>query len=766
MLRRGRPQPGSLLLQHSNPNAPDRLALDFKHMLNINGGHRVVRHVRPIRDRRKFFFKFANNEILERVLAIDNLNTIITDLGFNPINRSSIHENSIHENLRTVVVKRLDSEFFYQFFNDYSIEQCKQNLLADLKDKVGVKVTGIHVIEPRANESSGETLLPRTMMVKFDTITNAVDWTKVDTDLSLGTILASTKQMHHNVSHDICTTCRIRNCNKNGNRCSGIALCASCLSPDHKFASCNRTIQCKNCLSTGLHTTGSNKCLKNREYIKQKLQDIESRRQSSAVANGNRQAIGRQLIQIRRDVRRLDSNINQPQQAASHPAPAPANQDTSSFPLIGRSPLGNANPLSSALNRNTPPTRGINTHPVNSTTPQNNTTNAWSANAAPVPQTHPQSDTQAAGATAQNLVQKGLSSFQAALMFASNACRVKNYDLAIFHKYLGEFLDSNNLNRWNFPNPETELIDAWCHYEAIINNSHQPITPTRSVPGTPTSSRDARDQSTPQHTDSDADDNNHQLDTPTNNVSDTLTPGRDADAPARDQSNLQLIDSDANESATPSRDTGVPARGHSTPQHSGPNANESIRGNSTTTNSNTSVSTRQSDDSLSSISPISLNSRLSTSNDSLHSTTDPVPGTRKKDKVINSSASVDDSNPESDSDNSTTSEIPKSQQIHSSLPPSGNKDYDVIYAAFQNGIPLTRTNLDSTALLYCCNNTDVHTLMTAIDRQEVAFSKESKWYDARLERAVGWDRFRDDKFKLIWTDNKVWVKDRRKSPRN
>ena len=110
--------------------------------------------------------------------------------------------------------------------------------------------------------------------------------------------------MHHNISKDICTICRKRNCNKNNSACDKVQRCSRCTSPGHAYPACDQAQYCNFCQNSD-HVTNSDKCPHNRDYIKRKLDNIAARRQNNEIANGNENAIGRELLRQGREINQM-----------------------------------------------------------------------------------------------------------------------------------------------------------------------------------------------------------------------------------------------------------------------------------------------------------------------------------------------------------------------------------------------------------------------------------------------------------------------------
>ena len=233
----------------------------FKFHMNEIGYH-IIRH-RQLREHSQLFlFQFANTEALARALDDPRINKIVKDAGFAPILRGEARQA---ESAHTVHVSNVHSNFFFSMIetdtNDPII--CKVELLTQLKEDCEA-VSDVYII-PKGNA----TFLPDSILVKFNTVDNALKWIKVDTCLKPATLFKKNKSMQKRINLDVCGVCRKRNCTKGGRKCDGIQRCAKCAYPGHTAANCTELEYCTHCVNTG-HTSGSLKCKENQKYSREK----------------------------------------------------------------------------------------------------------------------------------------------------------------------------------------------------------------------------------------------------------------------------------------------------------------------------------------------------------------------------------------------------------------------------------------------------------------------------------------------------------------
>ena len=236
-------------------------------------GHTITKFHRSRKDPSIFILTTINPEKLKKLQESTILPELLSTNGF------TLYQSQYSKpaNPRTVHVKNLDSNFFYPSFGkaaSKSFQECKDNLLTELQENHKA-IENIHILgfKHLSHES-----LPTSMQVLFSSRASATNWLKIDTELSHGTILSADKVMHHNISMNICSNCRSRDCNK---KCSGPKLCANCLGDNHTAANCSNKSFCNNCKS-GDHVTNSNTCPVNRKYIKDILY---ARKQDSSLSS-------------------------------------------------------------------------------------------------------------------------------------------------------------------------------------------------------------------------------------------------------------------------------------------------------------------------------------------------------------------------------------------------------------------------------------------------------------------------------------------------
>ena len=301
--RRQQLPPFSLLVQSTgtDPKSFYSNACCFRYDLK-QAGHVSKDVIKCRSDNSKFAIPFANAQALANVKAAPCINQALRKHGlryFTPTN------NSFERNKRTVHVKNLDTEFFCAFLNgEKNLEECKLALQAKIQDKLAspAKIENIHILGNHAfHELDG---IPRSIQITFNSVEAAHAWCDADTEIDECWILAASKKMHHNISKDICTICRKRNCNKNNSACDKIQRCSRCTSSGHAYPTCDQAPFCNFCKNSD-HVTNSDKCPHNREYIKRRLDNIAASRQRNEIANGNENAIGRELLRQGREINQM-----------------------------------------------------------------------------------------------------------------------------------------------------------------------------------------------------------------------------------------------------------------------------------------------------------------------------------------------------------------------------------------------------------------------------------------------------------------------------
>ena len=286
------PRPGLCLkLYHENPttSAPYTLRHRLRHM------GRFIKEYRRAKSPRVHVFLFHNKESYESAINSTDVINLIEELGFRTL---SDDQKRAAEDARTVFVKKLDPEFFYNMFQDKNVQFCENLLFEELKNNDNdVEKIRVH----KKSNPSSDFSIPTTMVVLFKSIEKALEWVKEDTVLPTGDIYAKDKQMHRSIGYDICTVCRTRNCSKYGRRCMATKLCANCLRSNCQFEGCQNSPRCNNCNKKSGHTTGSSICPKNREYAYEKRSQLQHQKQDREILNGNQEAVARQLIEIRKN---------------------------------------------------------------------------------------------------------------------------------------------------------------------------------------------------------------------------------------------------------------------------------------------------------------------------------------------------------------------------------------------------------------------------------------------------------------------------------
>ena len=180
------------------------------------------------------------------------------------------------------------------------------------------------------------------MVVTFTQEDHAVAWISTDSALgSEGTIIPkSSKKVDLYVSYDNCRTCRLKNCNTNGRKCSGIFRCAKCLGPNCKnYHSCKGQMKCIHCKVIGSHTSGSSKCPVNREYAKKKRTQIEDAKKQNEldkeVKNTGGEALHKVLKEVKKGVEQANKTL------ATYTCYAEAVKGVSSSPTTTIAPTSN-----------------------------------------------------------------------------------------------------------------------------------------------------------------------------------------------------------------------------------------------------------------------------------------------------------------------------------------------------------------------------------------------------------------------------------------
>ena len=413
-----RKQANVLRLKHQDRAPPKELIWELQYMLN-DLKHNVIRHFVIPNDPSIVLLYFHNKDAGVKCMEDRKAQELFAKKRFsNPADNQANKNNMA--NARTVHVTRLHSNFFFQTLrNKKTFTQCSYDLLKDLQEKVGPQVESLHVLR----NPMGEGHLPDRMNVTFKTVSDALNWVKVSTNLHLGVIPKNNKKMHHNTSYDICTICRTRNCRKNGTTCDGRRRCATCLSFDHEFKDCTGSAKCNNCKAPG-HSTGSTKCPLNREYLKKKLEAIDNQRRISAVSRGDPIAMGESLNRIQRQVNAWDK----PPQISARPTAGAAAGDTAGA----------------------------------------------TAGAPPQLPVGPQPQVVAATDSTTTFSAAG---FKMAMMFSAMECVAADYDLRVFKQCLEDFCFENKVEKMNFLKPSRDLL----HY--LVGEPPSEIISTWKPPG-------------------------------------------------------------------------------------------------------------------------------------------------------------------------------------------------------------------------------------------------------------------------------------------
>ena len=438
-----RRQLNALLVQHNDPQVEEKYAWELKFELHALG-YKVMRHFRLRGNNATFKLVFGNRDTIEKVYADKKVSELLKKLKFKQLNGA----NNKNMNLRTVHVNKLSTNFFYKTVRNppMSLDDCKAELLSDLKSVVGSKVEDIHVY---GVHHIGHSAIPSAIDVRFDTIGNALQWLKEETELKLGTIKKQQKKMHHNVSNDICTICRKRNCRKNG--CSGIRLCSRCAKQGHTNSNCDADPWCLSCDATG-HTTGSARCPLNREYIKKKLEQKAINRRMTDVANGDTMAIGREMVSINRNLSQL----------MSRPAPLPSQNPWSSVDV------DDERQFPSMSQQQQPQVQRNTQEPV----PSNRSVIQAS---------------QTVGAIEPEGAGFSSAAFRYALIFAAMECQAADYDSDTFQKTLDAMCQKNGIKGMQWLDMSEKTIDHLCGGKNP--RSPQPVSRKETSPLTSLGSR-------------------------------------------------------------------------------------------------------------------------------------------------------------------------------------------------------------------------------------------------------------------------------------
>ena len=292
---------------------------DFQYEMN-QIGHHILRYTQ-LSTSALFLFFFPNTEALARALENPRIHNIVRKAGFSPIQREEARQD---DSASTVYIKGVHANFFYDMVERQTndTELSKRKLLQALKEDCNW-ITDVYIV-PKRNKNS----LPSAILVKLDTIDNAMKWKDMDTHLELGTLYQKDKSMQKRISLDICGVCRLRNCNKNGRRCDGIQRCSRCAYEGHNNTECIYEEYCRHCESTG-HTSGSLKCIKNQKYSREKRTSWEN----SSDRSPNHQPRPTQPRQVPNDNHPNRPSDQRPrQQAPPQPAPRNVNPARSSTP--------------------------------------------------------------------------------------------------------------------------------------------------------------------------------------------------------------------------------------------------------------------------------------------------------------------------------------------------------------------------------------------------------------------------------------------------
>ena len=218
---------------------------------------------------------FSNKEMVEKALSDRRLPKLLADnqlklnTGPIPTVRHGTSNNATSTNARTIHIKNVDSNHFHGFSRGVTRVTLANNLKNKLNTLVGNTIEHVHIV----SRDHLPNKFPNAIQVTFNTLEHANDFANTDTILQNGNFLRRDKAFHFNIRNDICTICRVRNCKKTGSGCTGIPLCATCLSPDHSFP-CSNLPNCNNCESEGIHSTGSSKCPINRVYVRKKTRKV------------------------------------------------------------------------------------------------------------------------------------------------------------------------------------------------------------------------------------------------------------------------------------------------------------------------------------------------------------------------------------------------------------------------------------------------------------------------------------------------------------
>ena len=267
-------------------------------------------------------FTFSNREMVEKILGDRRLPELLDAYNCKISNAPSGYANSsktvnLSPNARTIYVRNINSDLFHEFTSGVSREALASNIKRELNANIGDKVEHVHIV----SRDHLPNKFPNAMHVTFKTLDFANEWLLQDTHLDMGSLLKKDKQFHHNIRNDICTICRVRNCNKYGKRCDKIRRCATCLATDHSFP-CQFPPRCNNCETQGQHSTGSNFCHQNRYYIRRKRERIERERTRQAARNGDISAIGSQVSLLSARVDQLSGAQQTPHFQPPQPPPS------------------------------------------------------------------------------------------------------------------------------------------------------------------------------------------------------------------------------------------------------------------------------------------------------------------------------------------------------------------------------------------------------------------------------------------------------------
>ena len=445
-------------------------------------------------DKSKFALPYPTPEALSRVLADRTLDATLQKTGFKRIEPNN---NSFERNKRTVHIKNLDSNFFFRVLdNEKTVDECKAAFQTELQQKLGsMKIEHIHVL---GHEHHGASALPSSVQILFDTIENAQAFCDSDTTLNLGWIPASSKKMHHNISKDICGICRVRNCNSGTSKCDKKQRCSRCLNENHTFINCDQGARCRNCNISG-HVTNSDRCPKNREYIKNKISRIDAHRQNNLMLNGDAHAMGRAINTLQRTQNNIQRTFNAWSRPNNNRFPRPNSRGPRSHSRGPRSQSRGArsqsghrqtrlNPIDQdrfptlSNNANNAPRQFSQQRPQvaapQTATPQTAPSQAaprQNISHTPIPNRDPRL------AQPVTIPDSGKPVCTAAwgqcLMYSAIMSKAKNYCLPTFHRSVDYFFENNGYKKLKFLEPDRVQLD----YFASGCGNFRPMTESMAI---------------------------------------------------------------------------------------------------------------------------------------------------------------------------------------------------------------------------------------------------------------------------------------------